>query len=204
MSTNVMAQRRTVAAPRLHLRPRWRKAVLVAHIVSAGSWIGLDVVMATMIVTMAVTDDRQQKAAAAQALELFAVWPMAVIALLSLGTGLVLGLASKYGLVRYWWVLVKLVLNIVLTVLVLVALGPEVRNLADAGRELASTGAGELDLRNLAFPPIVSPTVLLFATVLAVYKPWGRVRRRRDSPPNDPVQQAGDRSSVQPTPTGRP
>jgi hypothetical protein len=31
---------------------------------------------------------------------------------------------------------------------------------------------------DLVFPPIVSTGALLFAMVLSVFKPWGRVRRR--------------------------
>jgi hypothetical protein len=31
---------------------------------------------------------------------------------------------------------------------------------------------------DLIFPPIVSPTALLIAFVLAVFKPWGRIRKR--------------------------
>jgi hypothetical protein len=32
---------------------------------------------------------------------------------------------------------------------------------------------------DLIFPPIVSPTLLLVATVLAVFKPWGLIRKSR-------------------------
>jgi hypothetical protein len=38
-----------------------------------------------------------------------------------------------------------------------------------------------LAVDGLIFPPIVSTSALLVATVLAVYKPWGRIRRRRAS-----------------------
>jgi hypothetical protein len=31
---------------------------------------------------------------------------------------------------------------------------------------------------DLIFPPIVSPTALLLAVVLSLYKPWGRIRKR--------------------------
>jgi hypothetical protein len=31
---------------------------------------------------------------------------------------------------------------------------------------------------NLVFPPLVSGAALLVAVILAVYKPWGRIRRR--------------------------
>jgi hypothetical protein len=35
------------------------------------------------------------------------------------------------------------------------------------------------DVTTLFFPPAVSLTVLSLAVVLAVFKPWGRVRRTR-------------------------
>jgi hypothetical protein len=40
-------------------------------------------------------------------------------------------------------------------------------------------GAASLAVGDLIFPPIVSPTLLLVAFVLAVFKPWGRIRERR-------------------------
>ena len=39
-------------------------------------------------------------------------------------TGILLGLGSRYGLVRYWWVTVKLALNPVLSGLVLAVFKP--------------------------------------------------------------------------------
>jgi hypothetical protein len=36
----------------------------------------------------------------------------------SLASGVVLGLGTKWGLIRYWWVAAKLVLNVVLVALV--------------------------------------------------------------------------------------
>ena len=72
----------------------------------------------------------------------------------------------------------KLVLNIVLTALVLVALGPEVTEAAEQGRRFAAGEPASLVVGNLIFPPIVSPTALLIAVVLAVFKPWGLMRKR--------------------------
>ena len=34
-----------------------------------------------------------------------------------------------------------------------------------------------LEVGQLIFPPMVSPTALLVAMLLAVFKPWGRIRR---------------------------
>jgi uncharacterized membrane protein len=161
------------------LGARTRKGVLVVHIVSAGVWIGIDVVMAVFIFTALLTDDDDTKALCFLALELFAVWPLLMTGLICLASGVVLGLGTKYGLVRYWWVAIKLVLNIVLTALVLIALRPEVSRAAEQGWRFAAGEPAPLVVGNLIFPPIVSPTALLIAVALAVFKPWGLIRKRR-------------------------
>lgn len=157
---------------------RTRKTVLVLHIVSAGAWIGLDVVMAVAVFTAFTTGNRQTEAIAYQMLELFVLWPMFACGLVSLLTGLLLGMGTKYGLVRFWWVAVKLVINLLMCTLVLVALRPGVHSVADQGREIAAGSPVEVAVGEMLYPPIVSPTLLLVATVLAVFKPWGRIRKR--------------------------
>ena len=83
------------------LGARMRKSVLVVHIVSAGVWIGIDVVMAVFIFTALLANDDNTKALCYQALELFAVWPLLTTGLVCLASGVVLGFGTKYGLVRY-------------------------------------------------------------------------------------------------------
>jgi hypothetical protein len=163
---------------RWRMRPRTRKGVLVAHIVSAGAWIGLDVMLGVLVFTPLLTSDTAVAALCYQAMPLL-FWPILVSGLTSLLTGVVLGLGTHHGVVRHWWVLVKLVLNVVLTSLVVVLLGPAMDDAAEAGRRLAAGDPVGIDLANLVFPPIVSGTSLVVATVLAVYKPWGRVRATR-------------------------
>ena len=160
------------------LGARTRKGVLAVHIVSAGVWIGIDVVMAVFIFTALLANDDDTKALCFQALALFAVWSLLTAGLVCLVSGVVLGLGTKHGLVRYWWVAIKLVLNILLTALVPIALQPEVSRAAEQGWRFAAGEQGSLVVGNLIFPPIVSPTALLIAVVLAVFKPWGLIRKR--------------------------
>ena len=107
---------------RLRLSRRWHKATLVAHIVSAGAWLGVDVVMAVLVFTTLGSDDDRTKVLSFWALELIAVGPLLACGFLCLLSGILLGLGSRYGLLRYWWVAAKLALNLLLTGLVLVAL----------------------------------------------------------------------------------
>ena len=161
------------------LGARTRKGVLVVHIVSAGAWIGIDVAMAIVVFTALLTDDENTKALCFRALELFAVWPLFTTGLVCLASGFVLGLGTKWGLIRYWWVAIKLALNFVLTALVLIALRSGVMEAAEQGRRFMAGEAASLVVGDLIYPPIVSPSALLIAFVLAVFKPWGRIRKPR-------------------------
>ncbi|MBB5788226.1 DUF2269 family protein [Jiangella mangrovi] len=158
------------------LTGRPRKAVLVTHILSAGTWFGMDIVMAVLVFTAIRTDSDETRAMTYQAVELFAVWPMATAGLVCLASGVLLGLGSKYGLVRFWWVAIKLCLNVLLSTLVLLALRPGVQEAAEQGRLLGSGGTLP-DPGGMVYPPIVSTSLLLVAYLLSVFKPWGRVRR---------------------------
>lgn len=152
-----------------------RKAVLVLHIASVGSWLGIDVVMAVLTFTALGTDSTSTKALCFRVLELVTVWPMTVSGLTCLVTGVLLALGSKYGLTKYWWVVVKLCLNLLLSTLVLVALRPGVAELADRGEvnDLA------VPIGDMIYPAIVSPTLLMVAVILSVFKPWGLLRKKK-------------------------
>jgi hypothetical protein len=126
-----------------------------------------------------LAEDDNTKALCYRALELFAVWPLLTTGLVCLASGVVLGLGTKWGLISYWWVAIKLALNVLLTALVPVALRPEVIEKPEQGWRFVAGEAASLAVGDLIFPPIVSPTLLLVAFVLAVFKPWGRIRERR-------------------------
>jgi hypothetical protein len=137
------------------------------------------VVVAVLVVAGRASGDAGTRAVAYQALGTFILWPMLLAALTSLVTGVVLGLAGPYGLVRHWWVAVKLGLNLVLCVLIVVLLRPALGEVTEHGRALAEGIPSDRDVSDLFFPPAVSLSALTLATVLAVAKPWGRTRGRR-------------------------
>jgi hypothetical protein len=176
------AQSSTSRAPRPRLGRRARTLVLIVHIVAAAAWIGIDVLVAVLVGTGALAADPAVRGLAYQALATFVVVPMAAAALLTLISGVVLGLGTRWGLVRYWWVAVKLVMNVVLAVLIVAVLRPGMSAVGAAGEEIVVAGSTDADLSFLVFPPTVSLTVLTLAVVLAVAKPWGRLRSRRSRP----------------------
>lgn len=179
-SSRASAATASPARPAWRLGARTRKWTLLLHVVSAGIWLGLDVAMAVLVATAILTDSDRTRALCYLALDLFAAWSLLTAGLVCLASGLVLGLGSKYGLIRYWWVAVKLALNLVLTSLVLIALRPGLLELADRSRQYLFGGADvDLSPGDMIFPPVVSTSCVLVAMGLAIFKPWGRLRKDR-------------------------
>ena len=124
------------------------------------------------------SSDRGTLAFTLQALELVTVWPLLSCGLVCLLSGVVLGLGGRWGVLRCWWVAVKLAISLVLLTLVAVSLRFEVADQAARAKRLAAGVPVTFDLTNLVYPPTVSPALLLVALTLSVVKPWGRIRSR--------------------------
>ena len=152
------------STPTLPLSRAARRTLLVVHLLAAGTWIGVDVMLGVLVLTVLIGDPALVPAAL-QVLPLL-FWPLLTAGLVSLLSGLLLGLGSRYGLLRFWWVAVKLALNLVLVTLVVLLLGPGL---------YAAVATGPTP--TMAFPPAVSLTALTVAVALSVVKPWGRIRR---------------------------
>jgi hypothetical protein len=156
----------------MKLSPRWRKLLLVVHLVAAVGWVGAELVLLALAVSgLRGTDPRTVYPAAG----LVGVWLVAPLAVVTLGTGLLQGLLTPWGLIRHWWVTIKLALTTLMTGLVFFALLPGLRAAADA-----ATGSGILtaaDRAQFLVPPSVASSLLVLNVILSVYKPGGQLRR---------------------------
>jgi len=163
--------------------------------------MGADVVLAVLVVAAQASGDGATVSAIYTVVRLFIPWTVPFLAGGMLVTGVVLGWGTKYGLVQWWWVLVKLGVGIVLTALVFVALVPGALSLphglagtAEQVRDAAGNAGTDLML-----PPFVSFAALAFALVLSVFKPWGRTRwgrRRRSGPETAPESVPGSAPEI--------
>jgi hypothetical protein len=116
-------------------------------------------------------------------MELTGWWVLVPFSVGCLLTGVVQSLSSDWGLVRHYWVLSTLVINVVATAVLLMFMG-SLGALADDVRRPALSDGDVLGLRDPS--PIVhaalAVVVLLLATWLSVAKPRGMTRygqRRR-------------------------
>ncbi|MBO0730372.1 MAG: DUF2269 family protein [Acidimicrobiaceae bacterium] len=157
-----------------------RKFTLALHLGSSVGWIGAAFAYLAVVAVLMSSRDltmRRDTIGLMNSIDWFVMMPMAYTALL---TGVVIALATPWGLFRHWWVLLSLLLTVG-AVLILTEYSLGIRSLAAAiaagptldQQELAKLNrAGSGDLVHNVF----GLGVLLAITVLNVYKPRGLTR----------------------------
>jgi hypothetical protein len=143
-----------------------RKAVLTAHVVTAVGWLGAEVIVLALAAAGLGGAD---PAVVYPAIGLIGVPLLVPLALTAWAIGVVSGLGTPWGLVRYRWVLVKLVSTTVMAALVVFALRPTLVLAADLGAALPAA-----ERQQLVIASTVATTLLVLNTAVSVYKPWGR------------------------------
>ncbi|MDQ3438745.1 MAG: hypothetical protein M3478_00160 [Planctomycetota bacterium] len=158
------------------MTPRLRKFALTAHVASSVGWLGAVAAYLALAITGVSSQDGQMGRAAYLAMELigwFVVVPCSLAALL---TGLLQSLGTEWGLFRHYWILAKFLLTIG-GVTVLLLHMPAVSRMSRLAAETTSSHAEFGTLRiQLLVHASGGLIVLLAATALSVYKPWGRTR----------------------------
>lgn len=176
---------RTPSATRTwQLTPPARKAVMVLHAICGIGWMGVDIAVFILLMTARTTTDSALVVSGFNAIRMIVPIAVPPLSLGMLATGLLLGLGTRWGLLRYWWVLVKLVLALIMVVLVFLSLVPGVNSIA----VLSTTGVSADALRaglgsisdQLLYPPVVSFAMLGTAAILSIFKPWRRTPWSRD------------------------
>ena len=159
------------------MSPSIRKLALTAHVVSSVGWVGaLAVFLAHSIVSVA-SQDVQVVRAACLAMGLTAWFVILPFSLASLATGVLQAYGTAWGLLRHYWVVVKLLLTLVATSVLLLKLAP-ISTLATAAKALTFTSTELLDLKASLLVHAAGGLIVLFvATVLAIYKPAGITSR---------------------------
>lgn len=159
----------------LTLSAPWRKLLLSLHVATTVSVLGAGLVLLTLgIASLGGADPRTIYPAA----RLVDAWLVAPLAVLSLGTGLLLGLLTQWGVFRYWWVTIKLAITTVLTGIVLFVLVPRLGMVAAL---VTATDSGPLPEGSrvlLVIAPALASLFLLLNVGLAIFKPGRRLRAR--------------------------
>lgn len=151
--------------------PRLRKAVLTAHVVTSVGWLGAVLAYIALDVTAVVSTDVDRVRSAYLAMDVTISYAIVPLALASVLVGIVNALGTSWGLLRHYWVLVKLLLTLVATTVLLLE-AQTIRSLAEG----AATGADPRDMPGSLPHSVGGLLVLILITVLSIYKPRGLTR----------------------------
>jgi len=162
--------------PLMTMAPGLRKFVLTAHVTFSVGSLGAVAGFLALSVAGLATQDAQMVRAAYLAMELSARFVILPLILASLLTGLVQSLGSTWGLFRHYWVLVKLLLNVLVTVVLLLQM-EGISYMAGVAAETALSSADLLGLRrSIRTHAAGGLLVLLVPVALSIYKPRGLTR----------------------------
>lgn len=151
--------------------PAVRKVAFTAHVVCSVGWLGAVVVFLALAVVGLTSDDDETVRGAYLVMEPAAWFVLVPLALASLVTGLIQSLVTTWGLFRHYWVLFKLLINLVSTLVLLIYM-----ETFSVMASVASNPRADLDTVRNASPLLhaaLAVILLLVATTLAVYKPRG-------------------------------
>lgn len=155
------------------LSPRARKVWLTLHVGISVGWLGLSLGMVTLALTGLLADTHTLRYGAYQIFHIFDLVIVIPSVLLTIITGLVVSLGTKWGLVKHRWVLTKFAISLVIPVVA----GVESRWVAELITRTENPTAEPGALGGWLAAVVGCFAALLWtATILSIVKPWGRTR----------------------------
>lgn len=158
------------------MTPHIRKFALTAHIAVSVGWLGAVAGWLALAVAGLTGQNTPTAHAAYLAMSLtawFVIVPLAVASLLS---GIVMSLGTNWGLFEHYWVLAKLLLTSLASIVLLLKMALISRMAVLAEKTLTALNHARIELVLHAGGGLL---VLLAITAVSVFKPWGRTGFRR-------------------------
>jgi hypothetical protein len=168
--------------------PRLRKLALTAHVTASVGWVGAVIVFLALAVIGLTSEDAETVRGAYLVMEPAAWFVLVPLAFASLLTGLLQSLVTAWGLLRHYWVVFKLMINLVTTIVLLMYM-----QTFEFMADVAADPSVDLAVVRNASPLLhagAALVLLLVATTLAVYKPPGRTpswRKKQPASGGDPA-----------------
>jgi hypothetical protein len=161
------------------MTPGLRKFALTAHVTFSVGWLGAVAGFLGLAIGALTSRGPERVRAAYMAMEMTGWYVIVPFCLAALVTGLVMSLGTPWGLFRHYWVLVKFLISVIAALI----LFGFTQTLGSLGKLAADATLSIDQLRELNQSPALHSggglLVLLLATILAVYKPWGMTRYGR-------------------------
>jgi len=150
-----------------------RKLGLTLHVIASVSWLGAVLGFLALLIPALCSNQPMLVRGACISMDVLARFAILPLCVASLVTGIFQSFVSRWGLVQHYWVVFKLLLNLLSTVVLVGHMRP-IAELAGVAlqRTLERSEFGQVGVQ-IAIDASAATVVLLIATVLAIYKPRG-------------------------------
>lgn len=159
----------------MNMSPGLRKLALIAHVTFSVGWLGAVLAFLPLSIAGLTSQDALLVRGSYLAMDLTTWYVIVPLCLASLLSGVISSLGTRWGLFQYYWVLSKLVITVLATIVLLVHTQP-ISFLAGAAAKTALFSA-DANLKKSQLQMVIASTaalvVLLVLTAMSVYKPRG-------------------------------
>lgn len=155
------------------MSPFVRKLALLAHVTSSVGWLGAVASFLSLALVGQLGTSEALVRSAYFAMNVVGWLVVVPLALLSLVTGIVQSVGTQWGLLKHYWVGIKLFVTLFATVLLMLHMYP-----TSQVAEAAATSDGSFSRLHslgtqLTIDAAAGLLTLVFTTVLSIYKPRG-------------------------------
>jgi len=164
------------------------KVILTTHITSSVGWLGSVAAFLALAIAGMIHSNEQVVRSAYIAMQLTGWYVIVPLCFASLFSGLIESLTTRWGLFRHYWVVFKLLIAILATMVLLI----HMKSIDDVAALAMQKALSVSDLRSIRIQLLADAgaalLVLLIAIVLSVFKPVGMTpygkRKRTGLTPN--------------------
>lgn len=155
------------------MTPGLRKFMLTLHIIFAVGWLGAVAGFLILAIVGLTSHDEQMVRSVYLSMGLITRFAIVPLSFAPLITGPILSLGTPWGLFRHYWILAKLLLTVVSTVIMQLHVQP-INLLASTAAKATFLPASLHDMQvQMVIASALALVVLIVETALAVYKPRG-------------------------------
>ena len=158
-----------------------RKINLIAHLSTSVSWLGSVLVFTVLAIIATNTIDNQISSSLVITLKYCTWFVILPLCLASFVTGVIQAIGTKWGLFKHYWIIVKLIITALSTLLLILHLTPIDTIANDAIQRGTLSANSTNDLISIISKSGAAILALLAITTISIYKPWGK----RNEPKTD-------------------
>ena len=163
----------------VRLTPRIRKLTLTSHVTFSVGWLGAVLAYLVVAIVGLTSTEVREVSSTYQVMQIMITLVIIPCAIAAFASGLVQSLATEWGLFRHRWIVAKLAITFIGTIVLLLH-APRV---ADMARKAAESAFASGDDRAQRLALVVHAAgglgLLVAATALSVFKPWGKTAHGR-------------------------